>query len=568
MTAVATLAGAVSHKQIDWHAIDWRKVHCNVRRLQARIVQAVKDGRWGKVKALQHLLTHSFSGKVVAIKRVTENHGKKTPGVDGQSWDTPEKKATAAKNLKQRGYRPLPLRRIYLPKPHGKRRPISIPAMKDRAMQALYLLALDPVAETTSDPNAYGFRPERGCADAMEQCHTVLSLHKGAAEWIWEGDIQSCFDTISHEWLLANIPMDSTILRKWLKAGFIDRHVFNKTEEGTPQGAICSPVLARLALNGLERTLREQYPKATARSRKAKVNVIVYADDFIITGRSKALLEDEVRPVVTAFLRERGLELSREKTKITHIADGFDFLGQHVRKHHNRILIKPAKKNVQRFLTKVRAVIKGNQQATTEHLILQLNPMIRGWANYHRFVASKQTLREVDNALFFVLWQWAKRRHPNKPQRWIKDKYFHHIKGRRWAFCAETIGKDGKRHTLQLFQAASIPITRYTKIKGEANPYDPAWELYFEDRLGLRMRDTLQERRKLLRLWFDQDGICPVCSQKITKESGWNLHHILRRTAGGKDIITNLVFLHPNCHRQVHSQGLEVSKPCPVKRAS
>jgi RNA-directed DNA polymerase len=264
MTAVATLAGAISHKKIDWHAIDWQHINLNVRRLQVRIVKATKEGRWGKVKALQHLLTRSFSGKALAVKRVTENHGKKTPGVDGETWNTPEKKATAVEHLRQRGYRPLPLRRIYLPKKDGGMRPISIPAIRDRAMQALYLLALDPIAETISDPNSYGFRMERCCADAIEQCHTVLSNHKGAAEWILEGDIQNCFGRISHEWMVANIPMDKTILQRWLKAGFIDRHVFSRTEEGTPQGAICSPVLARLALDGLERTLRAQYPKATA----------------------------------------------------------------------------------------------------------------------------------------------------------------------------------------------------------------------------------------------------------------------------------------------------------------
>ena len=563
----ATLqAGAFSHNETDWHAIDWRKVNSNVRRLQVRIVKALKENRWGKVKALERLLTHSFSSKALAIKRVTENPGRISPGVDQKIWNTPEKKATAIENLKQRGYQPLPLRRIYIPKKNGLQRPLSIPAIKDRAMQALYLLALDPIAEALSDPNTYGFRKERSTADAIQQCHTVLS-HKGAAEWILEGDIRSCFDKISHQWMMKNIPMDKDILQKWLRAGFVDRNVFYQTEEGTPQGSIISPVLARLTLNGLERKLRDVYPKGTRKSRRAKVNVIVFADDFIITGSSKELLENEVKPLVEDFLSERGLELSIEKTKITHIEDGFDFLGQSVRRYKGKILIKPSKKNVKDFLEKVRAIIKEHKQAKTENLIMQLNPVIRGWANYHRHVVSKQTFGKADHAIFLALWQWAKRRHPDKPRRWIKAKYFYHIRGRRWVFCAETVGKNGIATKLELFQAASTPIKRHTKIKGEANPYDSEWEIYFEDRRGLKMIDNLKERRTLLNLWYEQEGKCVVCSERITKETGWNIHHLVKRTEGGKQTKENLVLLHPNCHRQVHSRGMEVSKPRSVKRA-
>src|SRR6516225_1171645 len=218
MTTVQAV-GAVSSEAAEWYAIDWQVIHRNVRRLQVRIVKAVKEGRWGKVRALQRLLTHSFSGKVFAVRRVTENQGKVTPGVDREIWDTPEKKATALRTLQSRGYQPQPLRRVYIPKSNGKMRPLGIPTMRDRAMQALYLLALDPIAETTADPNSYGFRKERSTADAIDQCHTVLS-NRGGAQWILEGDIKSCFDRISHDWLLAHIPMPKTILHKWLKAGF------------------------------------------------------------------------------------------------------------------------------------------------------------------------------------------------------------------------------------------------------------------------------------------------------------------------------------------------------------
>jgi RNA-directed DNA polymerase len=564
MTVESRSTGAVPHEEEGWHTINWESAHRIVCRLQARIVKAIQEGRWGKVKALQHLLTHSFSGKALAVRRVTENQGKGTPGVDRVIWNTPEKKATALQTLRQRGYSPKPLRRVYIPKSNGKMRPLGIPTMQDRAMQALYLQALDPIAETTADPNSYGFRKERSTADAIGQCHTVLSNRAGA-RWIFEGDIKSCFDRISHEWLMAHIPMDKGVLRKWLKAGFIEKHVLHATEEGTPQGGICSPALANLALDGLERVLRGRYPKATARSRKAKVNLVRYADDFIITGSSKELLETEVKPMVESFLKERGLELSPEKTHLTQIEDGFDFLGQNVRDYGGTVLVKPSRKNVATFLEKVRGIIKASRQVTAGHLIVNLNPVIRGWANYHRHVSSKRTFSQVDHAIFRALWRWAVRRHSKKSRRWIKDRYFEVIGGRHWVFHGEVAGREEMIQPVRLFEASSVPIRRHTKVKGEANPYDPAWEPYFEERLGVKMAGTLMGRWTLRLLWREQSGICPVCQQKITTVTGWHNHHIQWRTHGGPDTIENRVLVHPNCHQQIHSQGLNVGKPRPER---
>ena len=561
MTAACS-AGASSHENVEWHAINWRTTHRIVRRLQARIVKATKVNKWGKVKALQRLLTHSFSGKSLAVRRVTENQGKRTPGVDKETWHTPEKKATAMLTLKSRGYQAQPLRRVYIPKSNGKKRPLGIPTMKDRAMQALYLLALDPIAETTADLNSYGFRKERSTADAIEQCHLALSK-KNNADWILEGDIQSCFDKISHEWLLANIPTDKAILRQWLKAGFIDKHILRPTEEGTPQGGIASPVLANMALDGLERKLREKYPKNKPYPDPAKVNLVRYADDFIITGTSKELLEMEVRPIVEQFMKERGLYLSPEKTRITHIEDGFDFLGQNIRDHNGKVLTKPSRKNLKAFLEKVRGIIKGNKQATTEKIITKLNPVIRGWANYHRHAVSKQTFAYVDHAIFTCLWQWAKRRHPTKPKRWIVKKYFHTVGRNNWVFQGENIGKLG--YPERLFSAASVPIKRHIKIKGEANPYDPDWEHYFEGRHSAQMAGNLAGRKRLLHLWKEQKGICPICNTKITQQSGWHNHHLIERSKGGGDQADNCMLLHPNCHKQIHNQGILLTKPRPSR---
>jgi RNA-directed DNA polymerase len=442
-----------------WHRIDWYKAHQHVRRMQLHIAEATREGKMRKVKSLQRLLTHSFHAKALAVKRVTENRGKATPGVDGQTWSTPEDKFKAISSLKRKGYKPLPLRRVYIPKSNGKKRPLGIPTMKDRAMQALYKLALEPVAETLGDGNSYGFRPERSCADAIGQSFIVLGW-KRSAQWILEGDIKSCFDEISHEWLLNNVPMDRVILRKWLKAGYIDRKKLFPTVAGTPQGGIISPLLSNLTLDGLEKELNP--------FRGQKVNFVRYADDFIVTSTSKELLEQVVKPVIFRFLKERGLTLSEEKTKVTHVEEGFDFLGQNIRKYNGKLLIKPSKKNVKNFLERVRKVLKKHKTPKQENVIRLLNPIIRGWANYHRHVVAKETFSWVDHQIWLKLWQWCKRRHPNKGRRWIKDRYFPLIGPRKWVFAVKTKSSDGKTKYRELYSAATTPIRRHVKIKAEA----------------------------------------------------------------------------------------------------
>ena len=564
MTTAQTV-GAASSAAEEWYAIEWPTIQRHVRRLQVRIAQATKEGSWGKVRALQRLLTHSFSGKVLAVRRVTENTGKKTPGVDEEIWDTPEKKMQAVHALKRRGYQPQPLRRVYIPKSDGKTmRPLGIPTMKDRAMQALHLLALDPVAETTADKNSYGFRQQRSCADAIEQCFLALKTAKNA--WILEGDIKSCFDRISHNWLLARVPMDRAILRKWLKSGYMEKHVFHETTDGTPQGGIVSPVLSNYALDGLERLLKEKYPTGTRlRSLGGKypsVNLIRYADDFVITGKSKELLEGEIQPLVEQFLRERGLELSPTKTVVTPVTRGFDFLGQNVRRYSNgKLLIKPSKKNVKRFLVGIRKTIKEALGKSAADLITELNPKIRGWANYHRHVVSKRVFNRVDHLIFYKLWQWARRRHPNKGPSWLKHKYFERHRDRDWIFFGETCDDEGQRHRLQLLFASRIPIKRHVKVKSEANPYDPVYETYFEKREADHMLERFRGTQTLRFVWHEQRGLCPVCNTKITRITGWRLHHCLPLVMGGSRSVENRVLLHPECHNRVHDQRIAVSKP-------
>jgi RNA-directed DNA polymerase len=386
--------------------------------------------------------------------------------------------------------------------------------MQDRALQARYLLALDPVAETLAEPNSYGFRLERSTADAIDQCHRVLS-RRASAQWLFAGDIRACFDSLSHDWLVTHIPLANAILRKWLHAGFMDQHLLSPTETGVPQGGVLSPVIRNLALNGLERHITQAFPTFQGHTR-TKVHVSRCADDVIITGSSKACLEQEVQPRVDQFLAERGLALSREKTRVTHIEEGCDFLGTCVRKYHGKLFCPPAKTNVRSFLDTLRGIVKRHKQALTGNLLMQLNPVLRGWAQYHQHGASQRTCAKVDHPVFTLLWQWARRRHPRKSRHWIRDTYFRAEDGHNWGCFGHVTRPNGPQQDVRLFRASRGPMRRHTTIKGEAHPYDPQWEPYFEARLGVRMAHNLRGRRHLIRLWKEQDGRCAVCQQRIT----------------------------------------------------
>ncbi len=473
---------------LDWNSIDWNKAEESVRKLQARIVKAQREGRHGKVRSLSRILTRSFSAKALAVKRVTQNKGKFTPGVDGQLWTTSKQRTKAVVELNPQQYKTKPLRRVYIPKANGKKRPLGIPTMKDRAMQALYLLALEPIAETTADRTSYGFRRGRSTADAIGQSFIVLGS-KDAPQWILEGDIKGCFDNISHDWLLQHIPMEKRILRQWLKAGYVEKAKFFNTDDGTPQGGIISPVLANMALDGIERLINERYKylhkingQIYYRSRVGRptmVHFIRYADDFIITGASKDLLQNEVKPMIEKFLIERGLVLSKEKTVITHIEKGFDFLGFNVRKYGMKLLIKPSKKGTKRMLDKIREIAKSGRGkgGNAKTLIHRLNPILRGWATYYRHVVSKRIFAWVDFQVWKCVWSWAISHHSCKGKRWIRKRYFVSKGNRQWLFSDTKSDKE-----CYLFSVARIKIVRHIKIQQNANPFDPYWWSYFEKR--------------------------------------------------------------------------------------
>lgn len=495
MTALAsnttnTGASSASTKQT-WKTINWDQVSIEVKQLQMRIAKAVREKRYGKAKALQWLLTHSFSAKVTAVKRVASAKGAKTPGVDGVIWKTSEDKMKAVQNMQRRGYHPLPLRRIYVPKKQkGAFRPISIPSLGDRSMQSLHLLALEPVMETMADKNAYGFRPKRSCADAISQCFNVLA-RKHSASFILEGDIRDCFGSLSGEWLKDNILMDKVILSKWLNTGYMEERTLYPTLGGVAQGAPASSIILVLALKGLEEAVKN------VTSKKDKVHVVAYADDFIITGSSKEVLEHKIMPVVIAFLKERGLELSPTKTKITHIDTGFDFLGMNVRKYKGKLLIRPSKENVKVFLDKIRTIIKSNATMKTVDLIQILNPRIRGWTNYFRHVVAKKTFSYVDYYILKALVLWISRRHPKKNAQWKYKQYFRDQGMKRWIFSSMIINKKGEKKIFDLFRASQLPIRRHVKVRCEANIYDPEYAEYFFKRENMKKRMHILDKEFL-----------------------------------------------------------------------
>ena len=486
MTATSLTGASPTMPKDIWSTLAWPKLNKLVLRLQMRIAKAEREGKRGKVRALQRLLTCSFAAKSLAVKRVTSNTGSKTPGVDGEIWRTNHQKTQGIFSLKRHGYNPQPLRRIYIPKKTGSTelRPLSIPTMIDRAQQALYLLSLEPIVEEWADPNAYGFRLKRSAHDAIEQCFLALCRSKSAS-WILEGDIKSCFCRIDHNYLLEKVPMDKAILRKFLKSGFMEKNQLHPTTAGTPQGGIISPALAVMALSGLEDKLlaRTEY-----RRNREKINMIAYADDFIITAASKELLEKKVMPILVQALAKVGLELSIAKTKITHIDDGFDFLGFNIRKYKGKLLIKPSKAGIKRFIKVIKETIKNGTAQPVEYMIHNLNNRITGWVNYYRSSVASKVFSMIDNVIFLNLMRWACKRHARKGKQWIVRKYFTSVGGDHWRFYCKTKDKCGKDKLLYLKNAANTKIRRHIKVKSAATPFNPLYKDYFEQRDNERAR--------------------------------------------------------------------------------
>lgn len=534
-----------------WADIDWHAVETNVGRLQERIYRATQDEDWMRVKSLRKLLARATSTKLLAIRRVTrENQGKNTAGVDGVVCDTPEARLELSREgLRSKGYRPSPVRRVYIPKDNGKQRPLGIPTVKDRVMQAIVKAALEPEWEARFEANSYGFRPGRCTMDAIEAIHTTLN-RKGSSRWILDADISGCFDNIGHGPLLAKLPVFTATIRRWLKAGVVEFGRFSPTDTGSPQGGIISPLLANVALDGMERLFGCEWPDGRPRSPAHRkgidkgISLVRYADDFVVTAPTREVLETHARPRIEEFLRDRGLTLNEAKARVVEINDGFNFLGFHVRKYGRgeKTLVVPQKEKVVKHPRAIKAYLDTHRQAPAGQVIRDLNPVIRGWANYYRHVSASRTFAKVRHRQWQMLWRWAKRRHPKKPIGWVKARYFRD--DAYWTFQAGEA---------ELAKPDATPITRFTKVTGGQTPYDPAHRLYWRERMKTQVAGETYSKQRLM-LHRSQEYVCALCGIRFIPGEAVQIDHIISRYRGGSDDLANKRLVHPCCHRQHHQR--------------
>ncbi len=553
-----------------WHDVDWHKAVRNVRKLQCRIAKAVKEQKPLKaIKGLMRLLNKSLSARLVAIKKVVSNKGKNTTGIDGVKLNTPEKKIATVEWLKQnnnQSYRAKALKRVFIPKKQKNKkrqrislkhllrrmnipkdwRPLGIPTLHDRCLQALHKLSLEPVSETTADLNSYAYRQNRSVKDAIQQVFAITG-YKNSAQWILEGDIKGCFDNISHKWTLDKIPLNKHITREWLKSGFVYENHWFKCDSGTPQGGIISPVIANMVLDGLEAKIKAL--------KLPKCNFVRYADDFIVTSQNKEALETEVKPLIINFLSERGLQLSPEKTKITHIEQGFDFLGFNIRKYNGKPLIKPSTKSISNLKYKIKTVFKKLRSVSTIELLETLNPILRGWANNANSQVSKNIFEDIDNYVWKKSVNYMQYRHNRSRYKYFYKRYFTKSNKHK-VDVLKAVKKPkeqkGKPITLKMFRLGEVKVIRHIKVRSSANVFNKADELYFEQReLDKWKRNNIfTGKQKQLRL--KQLSKCPHCGHMIYLNDTVEIHHKVYKAEGGNDRLDNLQLLHENCHRQLH----------------
>lgn len=552
----------------EWASIDWRHIKKRVRNLRRRIYRATQNGQWNKVRNLMKLMLRSYSNLLLSVRRVTqENQGKQTAGIDGQTALTPDERVKLVNEMKgQTLWKVKPTLRVYIPKPNGKRRPLGIPTIVDRVAQAVVKNALEPSWEARFEPNSYGFRPGRSTQDAIDQC--FQRLRKGHDTWVLDADIKGAFDNISHEFILQAIGKvpGRELIKQWLKAGYVEAQVFHETESGTPQGGIISPLLANIALNGMENLLsgftkikaykinRKSGAMAgittTNKVKSNRYGFIRYADDFLITAETKTDIEGII-PILKEWLGIRGLELNQDKTNIVHVEQGLNFLGFNVRQYKGTCLIKPQKDKMLAFLRQIQEWLNKNQSAKTEDVIAYLNPIIRGWGNYYRYVVSKKVFSYVDYRIWRMLWKWAVRRHPNKGKKWIANKYYNRPNG--WEFTAKTTDRNGTNRIMTLVRLSDIPIERHVKVKDTSSPDDPTLNKYWQTRKTQRGKSYWEKGSKLYRVAQKQEWNCPVCGEHLFNGEELHTHHIVRVKDGGTNQEENLEHLHKACHHHKHT---------------
>ncbi len=582
MNKPKTLKGGIKTKKVDyvelteeqfqnagkWSDVDWNLVERKVYKLQKRIYKASQNGDVKKVRQLQKTLMRSWSARLLSVRRVTQdNQGKKTAGIDGVKNVLPHNRFELAKSLRLTG-KSKPTRRVWIPKPgKDEKRPLGIPTMTDRALQALAKIVLEPEWEAKFEPNSYGFRPGRSCHDAIEAIFiSMVQMPK----FVLDADISKCFDKINHNKLLQKLntfPSMRRQVKAWLKAGVFDNGIYEETNFGTPQGGVISPLLANIALHGMESVIKEyaRNMKGSKAKNQCSLSLIRYADDFVIMHKSLTVIQ-ETKILIENWLNDIGLELSLKKTKITHTLNeyegnvGFDFLGfnvrqYHVGKHHSgkktngellgyKNLIKPSKEKVKLHSEKLNEIIRAHKSKPQKVVINTLNPVIRGWCNYYKTVVSSETFSKLKQLTYLKLKRWGERRHPKKSKSWVADQYWHSVinekKERNWVF--STL-ENGEVTTTLYNHADTSCKERHVKVKGVASPFNGD-KVYWAERMGKHPECT----DRVAKLLKSQKGKCAHCNSYFTNEDVLEIDHIIPRCKGGKDVDDNLQLLHRHCH--------------------
>ncbi|WP_413161139.1 group II intron reverse transcriptase/maturase [Capilliphycus salinus ALCB114379] len=547
----------VNDTRVEWNAINWRKLEKRVYKLQKRIYQASSRGDVKAVRRLQKMLMRSWSARCLAVRRVTQdNQGKKTAGVDGVKSLTPKQRVALTGKLKL-GSKVSPTRRVWIDKPgKDEKRPLGIPTMYDRALQSLVKMALEPEWEAKFEPNSYGFRPGRSCQDATE---AIFNAIKQKPKYVLDADIAKCFDRIDHKRLLEKLKTFPTMRRQikaWLKAGVMEGFELFPTSKGTPQGGTISPLLANIALHGMEYRIKEyaETLKGVRQINRQNLSLIRYADDFVILHQDITVVQ-RCKEIISEWLNDMGLELKPSKTRLAHTLNsygqeqpGFNFLGFNIQqfnvgKCHSKqgfkTIITPSKKSIKVHYEQIAKVIDSHKSVKQEVLIQHLNPIIRGWSNYYASVVSKVAYSYIDNLMYFKLMFWANYRHPNKGKKWVANKYWHRIGNANWVFCSMKNGEI----LAQLLNHSATPIVRHVKVKGNASPYDGNL-IYWSSRMG----KNPEMPTRVAKLLKAQKGKCPHCGLHFRSEDVMEVDHIIPKSKGGRDEYKNLQLLHRHCH--------------------